>query len=445
MTASPSASPGPHGSDPLVDALLGYIDASPTPYHAVAAAASRLVDAGFTELDRTGAWPEEPGRWFTIDGGALVAWSAGEHVAPHAPCRIVGAHTDSPNLRVKARPDTGRAGWRQVAVEVYGGALVNSWLDRDLGLAGRLTVKDSESDTGYSTHLVRVDRPLLRVPQLAIHLDREINDKGLHLNRQNHLVPVMGLGTPSSGDLLELVASVAEVSPGTVLGWDLMLHDTVPSTVAGADHELIFAPRLDNLLSCLAGVEALIAAADHPDDGRVQVVSLFDHEEVGSTSATGAASTLLTQALERQNLARGGDRSDLLRSLAGSVCASADMAHATHPNYVDRHEPGHHIALDGGPVIKINANQRYASDATSIAAFQLACDEAEVPVQRYIHRTDMACGSTIGPMTAAGLAVPTVDVGVAQLSMHSIRELTGTRDLGHMVAALEAFLAPGTR
>ena len=439
-STSPDQVPPP--PEPAVGALLDYIDASPSPYHAVSGAAQRLSEAGFVGLDRTDSWPDGPGRWFTADGGALVAWVDNGQGPPSAPCRIIGAHTDSPNLRVKAHPDTGRAGWRQVAVEVYGGALVNSWLDRDLGLSGRLTVSDPRSDSGYSTHLVLIDRPIMRIPQLAIHLDREINDKGLQLNRQTHMVPVLGLGTASAGDLLELVAAEADVASEAVLGWDLMLHDTVPSTVAGADGEFIFAPRLDNLYSCFAGIEALIAASDESGAHPVRVVSLFDHEEVGSTSATGAAGALLSQVLERHNLARGGDRTDLLRSLAGSVCASADMAHATHPNYVERHEPGHHITLDGGPVIKINANQRYASDATSTAAFQLACDRAEVPVQRYIHRTDMACGSTIGPMTAAGLAVPTVDVGVAQLSMHSIRELAGTKDLGRMIAALEAFLTP---
>lgn len=425
-----------------VDSLLGFIDAAPTPYHAVDHAASTLRAAGFEPLARIAAWPAEAGRWYVAEGGALIAWVTTEGLAPETPCRIVGAHTDSPNLRIKARPDTGRAGWRQIGVEVYGGALVNSWLDRDLGLAGRLTARDASAPGGYSTHLVHIARPLLRVPQLAIHLDREINEKGLNLNRQQHLVPVWGLGAPEPGELREFVATEAGLEPGDVLGWDLMLHDVTPSTVAGVDSDLIFAPRLDNLFSCFAGVEALIAAADGGPTTAVPVVSLFDHEEVGSTSASGAAGTLLTQVLEHQLVARGGDRGDLLRSLAGSVCASADMAHATHPNYVERHEPDHHIALNGGPVLKINANHRYASDAGSVAAFQLACDAAEVPCQRYIHRTDLACGSTIGPMTAAGLAIPTVDVGVAQLSMHSARELTGADDLVRMVDALGAFLAP---
>jgi aspartyl aminopeptidase len=421
--------------------LIDYIDSSPTPYHAVQEAAGRLRSAGFAELDRAAPWSGD-GRWFVASGGALVAWVDADR-PPAAPFRIVGAHTDSPNLRVKARPDTGRAGWRQLGVEVYGGALVNSWLDRDLGLSGRVTVRDPSTASGYSVHLVTVDRPILRVPQLAIHLDREINERGLQLNKQAHLVPVWGLGDPAEGDLTSFVAGELDIGPELVLGWDLMLHDVVPSTIGGADGELIFAPRLDNLCSCFAGIEALVAGAETgapPSD--VPVVCLFDHEEVGSTSATGAAGTLLGQVLERTVLSRGGGRDDFLRAIAASICASADMAHATHPNYVERHEPSHLITLDGGPVIKINANQRYASDATSVAAFQLACDQAGVPSQRYIHRTDLACGSTIGPMTAAGLAMPTVDVGVAQLSMHSIRELAGSSDPARMVAALTAFFTP---
>jgi aspartyl aminopeptidase len=374
------------------------------------------------------------------DGGALIAW-VDDGTNADTPFRIVGAHTDSPNLRVKARPDTGRAGWRQVGVEVYGGALVNSWLDRDLGLSGRVTIRAPGEPHGFTTRLLAVDRPILRVPQLAIHLDREINERGLQLNKQTHLVPVWGLGTPTEGDLQRFVAAQLDIAETEILGWDLMLHDLTPSTVGGVDDELIFAPRLDNLASCFAAVEALAEAI--PDAASATpVVVLFDHEEVGSTSATGAAGVVLSQVLERAVIARGGDRSDLLRSLAGSVCVSADMAHATHPNYLDRHEPTHHISINAGPVIKINANHRYASDAASVAVFQLACDQAGVPSQRYIHRTDMACGSTIGPMTAAGLAIPTVDVGIAQLSMHSAREMAGSDDPALLLAALAAFFSP---
>ncbi len=426
-----------------VDDLLGFIDRSPTPYHAVAEASALLATAGFTSVRRADPWPEGGGRYVLAEGGLLVAW-IDEGRPADAGFRILGAHTDSPNLRVKARPDTGRVGWRQLGVEVYGGALVNSWLDRDLGLAGRVAVRDPAAPGGHRTELLHVDRPILRVPQLAIHLDREINERGLQLNKQQHLVPVWGLGDPLEGDLVHFLAAELGVGAADVLGWDLMLHDVVPSTVGGVDGELVFAPRLDNLCSCHCGIEALRTVADREPTAGVPVVVLFDHEEIGSTSATGAAGTVLAQVLERSVLARGGGRDDLLRATAASLCVSADMAHATHPNYPERHEPSHHIALNAGPVVKINANQRYASDATSIAAFELACERAGVPTQRYIHRTDLACGSTIGPMTAAGLAVPTVDVGVAQLSMHSIRELCGTADPPRLAAALvEVFSAAG--
>lgn len=423
-----------------VDDLLGFIDRSPTPYHAVAEASALLATAGFTSVRRADPWPEGGGRYVLAEGGLLVAW-IDEGRPADAGFRILGAHTDSPNLRVKARPDTGRVGWRQLGVEVYGGALVNSWLDRDLGLAGRVAVRDPAAPGGHRTELLHVDRPILRVPQLAIHLDREINDKGLLLNRQSHLVPVWGLGPPDHGAFVRFVADQLGVAEPDVLAWDLMLHDLTPSTVGGIEQELIFAPRLDNLLSCFVALDAITRLGDGPPDS-IPVITLFDHEEVGSESATGASGTLLSQVLERIVVAAGGDRTDLLRALAGSVCVSSDMAHATHPNYPERHEPDHHIAIDGGPVIKINANQRYASDTTSVAHFQVACDAVDVPTQRYIHRTDMVCGSTIGPMTAAGLAIPTVDVGVAQLSMHSAREVTGVVDPVRMVAALGAFLSP---
>jgi aspartyl aminopeptidase len=424
-----------------VGGLLEFIDHSPTPYHAVASAAGLLADAGFTEVTRVGAWPSGGGRHFVAEGGLLIAWyDTGR--SPNTGFRILGAHTDSPNLRVKARPDTGRAGWRQLGVEVYGGALVNSWLDRDLGLAGRVAVRDASDPHGHRIELVSVNRPILRVPQLAIHLDREINDRGLQLNKQTHLAPVWGLGDPLEGDLVNFVASEIGVGAADVLGWDLMLHDVVPSTVAGVDADLVFAPRLDNLCSCHCGIEALVHASSSESTSVVPVVALFDHEEIGSTSSTGAAGTVLAQVLERSVLARDGSRDDLLRAVAGSLCISADMAHATHPNYPERHEPSHHIALNAGPVVKINANQRYASEASTIAAFELACERAGVPTQRYIHRTDMACGSTIGPMTAAGLAIATVDVGVPQLSMHSVRELCGVEDPPRLTAAVAELFAP---
>jgi aspartyl aminopeptidase len=421
--------------------MLAFIDASPSPFHACAEAGARLDEAGFQRLAETDPWPVGPGRRYVRRGGSLVAWATHEAQRAGTPFRIIGAHTDSPNLRVKPHPDAGQAGCRQLAVEVYGGALLNSWLDRDLGLSGRVVVRDG---SGTTERLLLVDRPLFRVPQLAIHLDREITTKGLLLNAQQHLSPVWGLGDVHDGAFASFVSQQLDVAPTDVLGWDLMLHDTTPSTVTGLEGELVSAPRLDNLCSSWAGLEALLAvsADDAPPPGTIPVVVLFDHEEIGSTSDRGAASTLLPAVTERVVLGQGGGRDEHLRALAGSVCCSADMAHATHPNYPDRHEPGHQIELNAGPVLKVNSNVRYASDATSTSAMVLACEQAGVPLQRYAHRSDLPCGSTIGPITAAAMGVPTVDIGAPQLAMHSCRELCGAEDPPRYAAAMAAFLSP---
>ncbi|AYE97849.1 M18 family aminopeptidase [Mycobacterium paragordonae] len=413
-----------------------FIDASPSPFHACATAATRLRDAGYTELSELDRWPEQPGRYFTVRAGSLVAWSAQAGLTPF---RIVGAHTDSPNLRVKQHPDRCVAGWKVVALEPYGGAWLNSWLDRDLGISGRLSVRDG---SGISHRLVRIDEPILRVPQLAIHLAED--RKSLTLDPQRHLNAVRGAGDAAES-FVGYVAEQAGVAPDDVLSADLMTHDLTPSTVVGADDSLLSAPRLDNQASCYAGLEALLAldlSLDAAPAGVQPVLVLFDHEEVGSTSDHGAQSNLLGTVLERIVLAGGGTREDFLRLLPASLLASADMAHATHPNYPERHEPGHQIAVNGGPVLKVHPNLRYATDGRTAAAFAVACEQAGVPLQRYEHRADLPCGSTIGPMASARTGIPTVDVGAAQLAMHSARELMGAHDVAAYAAALQAFLAP---
>jgi len=418
--------------------LLAFVDAAPSPFHAVAEAARRLRSRGFVPVLETESWPTLPGRYFLVRGGSLVAWSGDAGAAAGGMgFRVIGAHTDSPNLRVKPQPDTGRAGWRQLGVEIYGGALLNSWLDRDLGLSGRVTVVDQGR---LDTRLLCDDRALLRVPQLAIHLDREINQTGLKLNPQLHLTPTWGTGPVRHGEFVDYLAGQLKVDPAAVVAWDVMAHDVTPGTLAGRDDDLISSARLDNQLSCWAAVEAL--ATVEPDGGPVPVIVLFDHEEIGSTSASGADSDLLASTLERIVMAGGGDRDAFLRAVAASRCVSADGAHATHPNYVDRHEPDHLIALNRGPVIKHNANVRYATDAVTAAWFEAGCRDAGVPVQHFVSRDDVACGSTIGPITAGRLGIPTVDVGVAQLAMHSIRELCGSADPAWFERALAAFVAP---
>ena len=414
------------------EGLCAFIDASPSPFHVCATVGQRLTAAGFTELAETDRWDRAAaGRFFTVRAGSLIAWvSAG----PLAPYRIVGAHTDSPNLRVKQQPDRADAMWRLVRLQPYGGAWLNSWLDRDLGLSGRLSVRGAEGRV--EDRLVRFDEPLLRVPQLAIHLAEDRN--AVSLNPQRHLDAVFGVRGPTR-PFHHDVAEWAGVAPADLLSADLMTHDLTPSRVTGAAGDLVSAPRLDNQASCYAGLEALLAAEP---DAHTPVLALFDHEEVGSTSDHGAQSDFLRTTLERIVLAAGGDREDFLRLTTASMVASADMAHATHPNYPERHEPGHLIQVNGGPVLKAQPNLRYATDSRTAAAFALACRQAGVALQRYEHRADLPCGSTIGPMTAARTGIPTVDVGAPQLAMHSARELMGAADVAAYAAALQAFLEP---
>ncbi|MCX4882168.1 MULTISPECIES: M18 family aminopeptidase [unclassified Streptomyces] len=416
------------------DDLMSFLTASPSPYHAVASAAERLEKAGFRQVAETDAWDGTSGGKYVLRGGAIVAWYVPEGAAPHTPFRIVGAHTDSPNLRVKPQPDTGAHGWRQVAVEVYGGPLLNSWLDRDLGLAGRLTLRDG------STRLVNVDRPLLRVPQLAIHLDRSVSTEGLKLDKQRHLQPIWGLGGDvRDGDLIAFLEETAGLAAGEVTGWDLMTHSVEPPAHLGRDKELLAGPRMDNLLSVHAGVAALTAVSG-ADPAYIPVLAAFDHEENGSQSDTGADGPLLGSVLERSVFARGGSFEDRARAFAGTVCLSSDTGHAVHPNYAERHDPTHHPRVNGGPILKVNVNNRYATDGSGRAVFAAACERANVPFQSFVSNNSMPCGTTIGPITAARHGIKTVDIGVAILSMHSARELCGVDDPHLLANALVAFL-----
>ncbi len=412
-----------------LDHLRSYLDASPSPFHAAAGAASALTDTGFVELGEAGDWNELPAAGFVRRGGGIVAWRTAVDAPAHAPFHLVGAHTDSPCLRVKPRPDRVVEGWRQLNVEVYGGILNNSWLDRDLGVAGRLTTADDDV-------LVHVATPIARVPQLAVHLDRNVNGEGLVLDPQQHLQPVWGVGAGTETDFADWIA--AEAGCDRPLFWELCLFDTQPAAVIGADRSLLASGRLDNLVSCWAALDALMAAEP---DGATAMIVLNDHEEVGSASTTGAAGPLLERVLERHVSARGGDRDDLLRALATSWCISADNAHAVHPNYPERHDPGHRPVVNDGPAIKVNSNQRYATSSATAALFRSACDHAGVPHQVFVSRNNMPCGSTIGPITATRLGIETVDVGVPQLSMHSARELCGADDPLHLAAALRSALS----
>ncbi|MFW0783330.1 M18 family aminopeptidase [Gordonia sp. CPCC 206044] len=410
------------------EGLGAFIDASPSPFHVCATVAAELAAAGYTRLFEDQDWGQATGRNYVIRGGSIIAWDSGDDKG----FRIVGGHTDSPNLRLKQRPDKTSAGLGMVALEPYGGAWLNSWLDRDLGLSGRLAFRVG---SGVDHVLVHVTEPVLRVPQLAIHLSDD--RKGVSLDPQRHVDGLWSLD-PDGPDILDWVASYAGVAPGSVLGWELMTHDVTPSRLIGAERELLSAPRLDNQGTCYAGLRALL---DGAPSAHTRMLALFDHEEVGSGSERGAASDFLGTIVERIVLARGGSRADYLAAMAASVCASGDMAHATHPNYPERHEPSHRITINGGPVLKVNQNLRYASDAVGEALFAVACDTAGVPMQRYTHRADLPCGSTIGPITASRTGLTTIDVGAPQLAMHSARELMGAADVPMYSAALQAFLA----
>ena len=423
------------------DDLLAYVDASPTPYHACAETVRRLVAAGFRALDERESWALSPGEKVYVTRGdtSVLAFVIGGVPVERAGFHLVGAHTDSPNLRLKPRPEVTKNGLHTLGVEPYGGVLYHTWLDRDLSLAGRVLVQHG---TGLATHLVRFDRPMARVPSLAIHLNRGVNTDGLILNAQQHLPPLLGLEALGPLDVRALVAArLGETGHPTsgedILGFDLSLYDVVPSTRSGLHGELLHAPRLDNLASCHAALSALLAV-DGPREATRGVV-LYDHEECGSRSAQGADSPLLRSMLERLVLAQEHRADSLHRALARSFFISADMAHAVHPNYADKHEPTHMPHLGRGPVIKSNSSQSYATDGESWATFESLCRRANVKPQHFVTRSDLGCGSTIGPITAAQLGIRTVDVGNPMLSMHSIRELCAASDVAQMIAVLKAF------
>jgi aspartyl aminopeptidase len=416
--------------------LARFIDASPTPYHAVQEVSRRLEAAGFRALDERAPFRISPGeRFYAVrGGGSIVAFIAGETAPSEAGFRLVGSHTDSPNLRVKPRADMRVHGHHQLGVEVYGSPLLHTWLDRDLGMAGRVSLLDG------STHLVRIDQPVCRISSLAVHLSPTLAADGLRLNPQQHMVPTFALGNDTRPHLTEVLAKLlgkggTSLSEGDVVAFDLALFDVQGAAFCGAERELLASARLDNLASCHAAVTAL---AESPSGvAATRGIVLYDHEEVGSQSAIGASSSFLRTLLDRIATAYTDSRSDAgARARLQSFLVSADMAHAIHPNHVDRHDPQHAPRLGSGPVIKVNANQSYATDGPSAAVFERACREAGFPAQRFVSRNDMRCGSTIGPISAARLGMRTVDVGNPMLSMHSCREVCAAEDVGKMVAAL---------
>jgi len=407
--------------EPTINGLLTWLDQSPTPFHVVQTASASLDTVGFTRVSELGN--EIPDLGYLAHDGCIIAWRLG---SAKGSLRIIGAHTDSPNLRVLPQPDIHQLGWSQLAIEIYGGVLLNSWLDRDLGIAGRVI------DSSGISHLYSAPHALARIPQLAIHLDREIGDKGLHLDRHQHMTPVWGSTKQSFLQWIQEVSAVTDVA-----AFDAHLFDIAKATVLGADESLVASGRLDNQASCWSAIEALRNA---PDSEHTAILVLNDHEEVGSNSATGAAGPMLSSVVSRVSVQHGLREGQQFDRLATSWCLSADNAHAIHPNYPERHEPRHAPLINHGPAVKVNGNQRYATSARGLAHIRSIAESNHIPLQTFASRNNVPCGSTIGPITATQLGIEAIDIGIPQLSMHSAREMCGANDPLHMVSLMGAFL-----
>lgn len=421
--------------DPIAD-LLTFIDRSPSPWHAGANMAATLTETGFQELRETEGWNVQPGGRYLIrrDESSLVAVVAGDRPA-EGPVRIIGAHTDSPGLRVKPGRAREQDGMQRLGVEIYGGPILATFTDRDLTLAGRVIVR--RADGRDASQLFHHQAPVCRIPNLAIHMNRTVNDEGLKLAAHEHLPLQFGAGTSGLDALREWLAEGLGVTPDAIRAWELGAVDTQPAARYGRRQEFIAAPRLDNLASCHAALEAIRHA--RPETG-LAALAAFDHEEVGSESFKGAAGSFLPDVLGR--LARGLDMA-LERQLPQSWLLSADMTHGHNPAFPWAYEAEGVPVVNGGPAVKINARQRYASDAVGSAYFTRLCEEAGVPCQHYVHRVDLPCGTTIGPMAATRLGVRTVDVGNPLWAMHSIREAAGAEDHAAITRVFRAFCADG--
>ncbi|AJQ96392.1 M18 family aminopeptidase [Gynuella sunshinyii] len=417
----------------VIQELLDFLGKSPTPFHAVQQVTEQLLKAGYVRLDEKQSWQLAPeGKYFTTrNDSSLIAFHTGRHDPTEAGIRMMGAHTDSPALKVKPSPVTINKGYLQLAVEVYGGVLLNPWFDRDLSLAGRVSYKTN--DGILKNALIDFRTPIAIIPSLAIHLDRTQNESK-KINPQTDLPPILAQVSNSENFSFEslLKDQINDDALAEVLDWELFFYDTQLPAEVGLNKEFIASARLDNLLSCFIGLQSFI----NSDASQPALIVFNDHEEVGSASASGADGPFLKQVLERWI---GDSAETFVQTISRSLMISVDNAHGVHPNFASWHEPDHQPILNSGPVIKINANQRYASNSTSQALFRHICQQVNVPVQVFVVRSDLACGSTIGPITATNLGVNTVDVGVATFAMHSIRETAGAKDPLLLLKALQHF------
>lgn len=414
--------------------LLDFINNSPSPFHATQSMCQALQAAGYQALDERESWQLKPqGRYYiTRNDSSIIAIQLGQQDPIAQGIRMVGAHTDSPCLKVKPQPEVTCHSYWQLGVEVYGGVLLSPWFDRDLSLAGRVTFKQNEQ---LQSRLIDFKQAIATIPSLAIHLNREANT-GWEINAQTELPPILAqLHGEESKDFRALLSEQLQrehnISDARILDYELCFYDSQPAAVIGLNQDFIAGARLDNLLSCYAGLQALL----NSDAQHTQVLVCTDHEEVGSNSACGADGPFLEQVLRRVL----GSEEDFVRCLQHSLLISADNAHGIHPNYADKHDDNHGPLLNHGPVIKINANQRYATNSETSSFFRLLCQQANIPVQSFVTRSDMGCGSTIGPITAGQLGIQTIDIGAATFAMHSIRELAGSQDLGYLINVLQSF------
>lgn len=425
----------------LNHALCAFIQASPTPFHAVASLAAMLEGAGYVKLDEAAHWQLQPqGRYYLVrNQSSLIAFRLDAPTLATRGFRMVGAHTDSPCLKLKPQPELWRHGFLQLGVEVYGGALLNPWFDRDLSLAGRVSYFDSNKV--LHSALIDFRRAVATIPSLAIHLDREVNQKR-SINSQTDLPPLLLQGTSvDTGSIRDLLLHEARREHpardiAEILDFEISLYDVNPPALVGLHEQFIASARLDNLLSCFIGLRSLL---DCTGEGN-RLLVCTDHEEIGSATAAGASGPFLQATLQRiaeKVLGPGHEHYQCL--LQRSFLVSADNAHGLHPNFPDKHDSSHGPQLNAGPVLKFNANQRYATNSESAALFRKICSEAGVPVQSFVMRSDMGCGSTIGPLVATELGINTVDIGVPTHAMHSIRELAGSEDTLWLAAALTRY------
>ncbi|KAJ2477164.1 hypothetical protein IWW56_004500 [Coemansia sp. RSA 2131] len=444
--------------------LVDFVNKSPSPFHAIDVCRKWLCGANFTELKEKQSWCgviKPNGRYFfTRNGSSIVAFAVGGKFRPGNGTSIVAAHSDSPCLKLKPVSRKSGSGFLQVGVQLYGGGLWHTWFDRDLSVAGRVMVRDGAG--GYSGRLVAIEEPIMRIPSLAIHMDRTANE-AFKFNKETHLTPILATvskalnGTDSNAGsdtekpahhavLLERIAKQLDVSVGDISDFELCLYDTQKAAIGGLLNELIYAARLDNLNSSYCAIEGLINSLDGEhaleDDSHVRLVTLFDNEEVGSTSAYGANSALLESALRRiQASCDGVNLTSFEESIANSYMISSDVTHAVHPNYSEKHEENHRPELQKGPAIKTNANQRYATTSVTSTILKDIAKRNGIPMQEFVVRNDSSCGSTIGPMLSAQLGLRTVDIGNPLLAMHSIREVCGADDVGMLVKLFEHFFS----